>query len=80
MVALLGMGGIGKTTLVVKLAQQVTPHFDVVLWRSLHNAPALDDVLLNWLQVLSESHAVDLPQSVDQGVAPQITSSGVQEQ
>src|SRR5205807_211950 len=53
LVALLGMGGIGKTTLAVKLVGQVASHFDCVLWRSLHNAPALEDVLRDWLQVLS---------------------------
>src|SRR5437773_3885586 len=54
LVAVLGMGGIGKTALAVKLVQQVAPHFDCVLWRSLHNAPALDDVLLDWIPVLSQ--------------------------
>ena len=38
-VALLGMGGAGKTALSVKLAQQLQGHFDCILWRSLRNAP-----------------------------------------
>src|SRR5207248_2592541 len=41
MMAVLGVGGIGKTTLVVKFVQLVAPHFECVLWRSLHNAPSL---------------------------------------
>ena len=44
-VALLGMGGAGKTALSVKLAQQLQGHFDCILWRSLRNAPPLTDVL-----------------------------------
>src|SRR5260370_16848129 len=53
------MGGIGKTTLAVKLVQQVAPYFDCVLWRSLYNAPSLVDLLLNWLQVLSPQRLLD---------------------
>src|SRR5262249_23107916 len=41
LVAVLGMGGIGKTTLVTRFVQQVAPGFACVLWRSLHNAPPL---------------------------------------
>jgi transcriptional regulator with XRE-family HTH domain len=37
--ALLGMGGIGKTTLATKLAEQVKAEFEFVFWRSLRNAP-----------------------------------------
>ena len=39
LVALLSRGGYGKTTLSVKLTQQIARHFDVVIWRSLQNAP-----------------------------------------
>ncbi|MDF5720303.1 MAG: NB-ARC domain-containing protein [Rhizonema sp. PD37] len=36
LVALLGTGGIGKTTLAAKLAQQVQGQFDFFIWRSLY--------------------------------------------
>lgn len=39
LVALLGMGGIGKTALSVKLAEQLQDKFEYVIWRSLRNAP-----------------------------------------
>src|SRR2546421_5723073 len=65
LVAVLGMGGIGKTTLAVKLMQQVAPHFACVLWRSLHNAPSMQDVLGDWLQVLSPQRLLDSSQSLD---------------
>lgn len=57
LVTVLGMGGIGKTTLAVKFAQDFAHHFDYVIWRSLRNAPALEDLLLECFQILSPVHA-----------------------
>lgn len=53
LVGLFGMGGIGKTTLAVKLAQQVQDRFEVVIWRSLRHAPPVNDLLKDLLGVLS---------------------------
>jgi DNA-binding CsgD family transcriptional regulator len=52
LVALLGMGGIGKTALGVKLAQQIQEQFDYLLWRSLHLAPSLEELLTDLIQLL----------------------------
>ncbi|MBE9113106.1 hypothetical protein IQ273_27370 [Nodosilinea sp. LEGE 07298] len=53
LVGLFGMGGMGKTTLAVKLAQQIQDHFEVVIWRSLRHAPLVNDLLRDLLGVLS---------------------------
>jgi predicted NACHT family NTPase len=53
LVALLGMGGIGKTALAIKLAQQIQSEFEYVIWRSLRNAPPLEPLLKELLQFLS---------------------------
>ncbi len=45
LVAVLGMGGIGKTALAVKIAQQLQEQFEYVIWRSLRNAPPLETLL-----------------------------------
>lgn len=45
LVALLGMGGIGKTALSVKLAQLLETEFDFVIWRSLRDAPSIEELL-----------------------------------
>ena len=55
LVALLGIGGIGKSTLAVKLGLQVQSEFDVVVWRSLHSSPPIEDKLTNILQFLLRS-------------------------
>lgn len=60
LVALLGMGGIGKTALSVKLAQILipkphsqSPNFELVIWRSLRNAPPLETLLADLVPFLS---------------------------
>ncbi len=52
LVALLGMGGIGKTSLSIKLAQKIQAQFDYVIWRSLTNAPLLKDILADMIKFL----------------------------
>ncbi|WP_017302038.1 eIF2A-related protein [Nodosilinea nodulosa] len=53
LVCLLGIGGIGKTALSVKLAEQVQDQFSYVIWRSLRNAPFLDTLLAELVPFLS---------------------------
>ncbi|MBW4485746.1 MAG: hypothetical protein KME14_24720 [Tildeniella torsiva UHER 1998/13D] len=53
LVGIFGMGGMGKTTLAVKLAQQVQDRFEVVIWRSLRHAPTVNDLLRDLLGVFS---------------------------
>ena len=45
LVGVLGMGGIGKTALSVKLAAQIQEQFEYLIWRSLRNAPPLETLL-----------------------------------
>lgn len=52
-VSILGIGGIGKTTLAAALARRCAPHFHSVMWRTLLNAPPLSDILRDWVQALA---------------------------
>jgi WD40 repeat protein len=56
LVMLLGMGGIGKTSLSIKLAQAIQNEFDYVIWRSLRNAPALNTLLGDLVSFISEQN------------------------
>ncbi len=65
-ISLLGIGGIGKTSLSVRLAEEiaaaVTPiHF--VVWRTLRNAPSIESLLADLIRVLSHDRVQenDLP-------------------
>jgi WD40 repeat protein/transcriptional regulator with XRE-family HTH domain len=62
MVSVLGMGGIGKSALVTSAMRQLASHFQVVLFRSLRDAPSCEALLEECLQVLS-------PQPLDVGTA-----------
>src|SRR2546425_3229426 len=52
-VSVLGLGGIGKSALVVQAMHELAPHFDVVLFRSLRDAPPPEALLSSCLAVLS---------------------------
>jgi WD40 repeat protein/transcriptional regulator with XRE-family HTH domain len=51
-VSVLGLGGIGKSALATRVMHQVVEHFEVVIWRSLRDAPACEVLLDDCLQVL----------------------------
>ncbi len=68
LVVLLSRGGFGKTALSVKLMQQLAPHFDFVLWRSLQNAPPLGSLLAKCITFLSQQHKTDLPENVGERI------------
>lgn len=50
LVAVLGIGGIGKTTFATMLARQISNKFDYVIWRSLQNAPPIEQIIASCLQ------------------------------
>ncbi|MEA5464773.1 NB-ARC domain-containing protein [Leptothoe sp. PORK10 BA2] len=60
LVTLLGMGGIGKTSLAAKLADQIYEQFDYVIWRSLREAPPLDEILVRLIQFLSDQQETEI--------------------
>lgn len=60
LVALLGIGGIGKTALSIKLTQQLQGQFEQVIWRSLRDAPLVKDLLADLLPSLSKQQETAL--------------------
>ena len=64
-IAILGMGGIGKTHLSVKLAEGIQNKFDFLIWRSLASEPSLENILNDILQSISQQERVDLSASID---------------
>ena len=61
LVAVLGMGGIGKTSLTAKLAEEVASSFARVYWRSLRDATPISDWLAGAIGFLSDQQRVPPP-------------------
>jgi len=66
LISVIGIGGIGKTTLSIKITQEVKSQFECIIWRSLRDAPPIQEFLINLIQFLSEQPVVgkDIPESV----------------
>jgi WD40 repeat protein len=60
LIEVLAIGGMGKTALAVKLAQQVAGEFEFVVWRSLRNAPPFVDLCGEIIALLSRQQEVGL--------------------
>lgn len=63
LVAILGMGGVGKTALAVKLAQEIQGEFDYIIWRSLRNLPSLSELLTSTIEFVSQKTEINLPKT-----------------
>lgn len=72
-VAILGIGGVGKTAVAAKLARSLADRsdspFDQILWHSLLNAPTPSDLLPMILRSLAAPQQVALPNQLDQQLA-----------
>jgi len=68
-IAVLGMGGMGKTTFATKLAKQVKAEFASIFWRSLQNAPAPQHILKQCLQMVSNQQETSLPEALDEQIS-----------
>lgn len=60
LVSIHGLGGIGKTSFVIKLAHKLESQFDYIVWRSLKSAPVPEVLFTDILIVLKDDN-----QSVD---------------
>ncbi|MGB8690041.1 MAG: NB-ARC domain-containing protein [Microcoleus sp.] len=65
----IGMGGIGKTALSVKLAEEIQSEFEFVIWKSLRDSSPLPEELAKIIQFLSQDQTTDLPQVVGERIS-----------
>jgi hypothetical protein len=67
--ALLGMGGIGKTTLALMLAERLQQQFELLIWRSLKSTPPIQILLGSLIEFLSQGQETVLFQEMQQGIS-----------
>ena len=66
LVSIIGVGGIGKTSLVAKLIDQEQRVFRAIFWRTLLNAPPLEHILRECLQFLTRTQQIEIPQDTEE--------------
>ena len=65
LITILGMGGIGKTTVAAKLAKHLRNEFRYVIWRSLRNAPSCIEFLNRLILSVSGQQETNFPKTVE---------------
>ncbi|HEX6557122.1 MAG TPA: NB-ARC domain-containing protein [Ktedonobacteraceae bacterium] len=68
LVAILGMGGIGKSALVSLLGQHLAPRFEAVLWRSVRDAPPCEELVADCLTFFSDTPPAGFPLLLEQRI------------
>ncbi len=69
LVAIVGMGGMGKSSIALQTTHQIGQEFDYVIWRSLRDAPPLSEILTELVSILSNQVEARLPDVPEQQVA-----------
>ena len=69
LVTVFGMGGIGKTALSIKFAQQIQTRFDSVIWRSLHYVAGAAELIEDLLQFLVDKPDRVLDENIDSKIS-----------
>ncbi|MFB8797380.1 MAG: NB-ARC domain-containing protein [Microcoleus sp.] len=59
MITLIGISGIGKTTIAVQLVKQIKDEFEYAVWYTLDEFPTIDKFQSNLIQLLSNSEKQD---------------------
>src|SRR5947208_3895885 len=68
LIALLGMGGIGKSTLASLLGSHLAKEFEAVLWRSVRDAPPCEELVADCITFFSETPPAAFPSSLEQRI------------
>jgi hypothetical protein len=73
LVSVVGMGGIGKTSLAAKFAWEVYPQFDRVVWRSLHSCISAKSFLQQLIASISDHPPVITETNSERSISGEIS-------
>ncbi len=65
LIVILGIGGIGKSSLTYKALEKLRVQWDYILWRDLRNMLSLERMLDDCIKFISDQTVIDLPQNTD---------------
>lgn len=68
-IAVLGMGGVGKTTFATRLARQVKEDFTCIFWRSLQHAPSPQHIVQQCIHFIARQHEANLPEELNEQIS-----------
>lgn len=68
LILLLGQGGIGKTTLSIKLAKEIENNFDYIIWRKLVASPSVEEIIADAIQLFSNQQDTTLPETLEEKI------------
>ncbi len=72
-VGVFGIGGVGKTSFVTKLADQIKGEFTFVIWRSLLNPPPLSYLLRDLIEIIGGHQDEQIPEGTAERLALFVT-------
>ncbi len=61
LITILGIGGIGKTSIATKIAQTLSTEFEHIIWRSLREAPSAEKIISDTIKHLTQHQSLKLP-------------------
>jgi WD40 repeat protein len=61
LITILGIGGIGKTSLATKIAQTLSTEFEHLIWRSLREAPTVETIISDSIKHITQHQSLKLP-------------------
>ena len=68
LILLLGRGGIGKTSLSIRLITEIQNNFNYIIWQSLEESPTIENILEDSIKFFSDQKETALPETLDEKI------------
>lgn len=69
LIAMMGIGGIGKSAIAAKLGDNLASNFEFTIWKSIREAPPIVELLTEIIQFVSQFTEIEIPRRIDGQIA-----------